>query len=105
MTREWIINEGYRIICFLPVSISDFNIDQDDSVGHVVNAYFQVLRLNYDFLLTSTSEGRYQNMWVLDKVLKLSLYALEDVSVIAFLAQYHRSGVWNRFPLVVSYFC
>lgn len=55
---ELIINNGYTIISFLIVSISDFNKEKDDSIGDIIDADCQILPLDDDFRLTSTTEGR-----------------------------------------------
>lgn len=57
--RDLLINKVYKIIGFLYVSISDFNIDLDDIVSDIVDADFQLLPMDDYFLLTSSkSEER-----------------------------------------------
>lgn len=104
--REWLINNGYTIIGFLPVSISDFDIaqkDMENTVSELVDAECHIKPLDDDVRLTSTSEGREQNMLVLHSALRKAFQALEDVCTTGFIVRSTTCGTWRCFPAVVSY--
>ena len=104
--REWLINNGYTIIGFLPVSISDFQSgpgDVETAEKDLVNDVSIIEPLDDDVRLTSTSEGREQNMLVLHNALKTALRALEGVTTTGFLVTSRKLGTWRCFPAVVSY--
>lgn len=77
-TRERLINNGYSIIGFLSVSISDFNYDDDKIVNNTAHqdSDSQFLPLKDGVLLTAAIEGTEQNMFVLHNALNCSLNAL-----------------------------
>lgn len=74
--RELLINNGYTIIGFLPVSISDFHTGQkdiDDAVNELVDDDCNIEPLDDDVRLTSTTDGREQNKLVLHNALRKAL--------------------------------
>lgn len=104
--REWLINNGYTIIGFLPVSTSDSNTEQNDmdsTAKDSLDGDSNVEPLDDEVRLTSTSNGREQNMLVLHNALKTALKSLEDVAPTGFLVSSRSSGTWRCFPALVSY--
>ena len=106
--REWLINNGYTIITFLPVSISQAPVDQDDisyDTSPTVDTaeVVAVLQLEDDIRLTSTSDGREQNMLLLHEALQSALFVLENQTNTGFEVRTRSCGVWNCFPALVSY--
>lgn len=101
--QEWVINNGYKIMGFLPVSISNYNIHEDYVVDISVDqdTDCQVLSLEDEVRLMSISEGREHNKLVLQNTLKRSIQELELVTVPGFPISYDRSGVWNCFQTVL----
>lgn len=100
---EWLINNGYEIIGFLSLSISDFNVHADEVVNNSVDQDpdCQLLSLEDEFNLTSTSRTKEQNMLVIHEALTCSLQSLKQITVPGFLIRSDREGMWNCFPTVV----
>ena len=101
--REWLINNGYSIIGFLPVSISEYNADgiEDDCASCIPQEPQVELALDDEVRLTSTSDGREQNMLVLHNALTRALESLESINDMGFQVKTKDSAVWNCFPTLV----
>lgn len=104
---EWLINNGYTIIWFLPVSTSEVSAEQDEKDFSVPESEYEFPQvaeraLDDDVRLTSSSDGREQNMFVLQAALSRALSSLEDMADKGF--SFHTNkGMWNCFPIMVSY--
>lgn len=86
MTRECPINNSYRIVKFLTVSISHFHIDLKDKSYDIplclINDCSKTLNLHEDLRLISTSDSRERNVFALYNTLTHFLKSAEDFSVI-----------------------
>lgn len=79
--RYWLMNNGYKIIGFLPISVSYYDVDEKDLFYELNSAYtdrsaFHVA-LDDDIRLTSSSNGGVQNMLFLQEALARALDLVE----------------------------
>ena len=107
--KEWLINNGYTIIGFLPVTISPPNDDDDsldvqESLQSNITSQHSVI-LQDSVCNTSSSDGREQNMLLLHAALAKALQDFESVCERGFAIHSSSIGPCTCFPLLVSYCC
>lgn len=98
--QQWIWNH-----CFLNVSISGCNVDEQEAFDSTVDqdSHYQVLIIGHEVRFKPTIEGREQNIRFIHNALKRSLKAMDLVHLLVFLTQSHCTGLKNSFVTVISY--
>jgi hypothetical protein len=108
--REWLINNGYSIIGFLPVNsgtVSDnpMPLQSHSDIYSDMTSPFTPGDLEQTATLTSTSDGREHNMLALHTAMRVALQRLESVVHTGFPVCIDSTSKWNCFPVLISYCC
>lgn len=106
--REWLIKNGYAIIGLLAVSVSNYDVDEKNLIYYINSADTgeRAVHVTLDdgVGLTSSNDGRWHNMLLIQEVLVRALDSVSKLTNLGFEVLKSCSDERNCFPTPVSYF-
>lgn len=104
---EGLVNNGYNIIGFLPVYISEYNADQDDIADDMLICFSAYTSRTgpWWWRPTTISKWRVGAEIVPQNDLSCAIYFLRRINDKGFTVNANNSGMWNFFLTLIPYCC